>query len=100
MNSHIEELLHDPLAMDYNAWLFWREASTEEKEAQIRRQKSILSRALGSIGEATFISELAMVEPTTFSLGRDSYVAAHAYITGTVTMGDDCTVNVFTVIRG
>ena len=91
---------HDPLLVDYNAWLFWSDPSAEDVKTQLRRQKSILRRATGSIGEKTFISELAMVEPAVFELGNDSYIAAHAYITGTVTMGDDCTVNVFTVIRG
>ncbi|RRS01361.1 acyltransferase [Glycomyces terrestris] len=100
MSDPTDHTTRDPLALDYNGWMFWQHATPQQQEDQLRRQAGILKRAKGAIGERTFISELAMVEPTEFTLGKDSYVAAHAYITGTVNMGDDCTVNPFTVIRG
>jgi acetyltransferase-like isoleucine patch superfamily enzyme len=100
MSNPTDETTRDPLALDYNGWLFWQHATPEQQQAQLRRQEDLLRRARGAIGEKTFISELAMVEPTEFTLGSGSYVAAHAYITGTVNMGDDCTVNAFSVVRG
>ncbi|MBP2265848.1 serine acetyltransferase [Pseudarthrobacter sp. PvP004] len=33
-------------------------------------------------------------------IGADSFIAAHAYVTGRIAIGDDCTVNAFTVVRG
>lgn len=100
MSTPTDDTPRDPLALDYNGWMFWQHATPEQQQAQLRRQADLLRRAKGAIGEQTFISELAMVEPTEFTLGSGSYVAAHAYITGTVNMGDDCTVNAFTVVRG
>jgi acetyltransferase-like isoleucine patch superfamily enzyme len=100
MSDPTDQTTRDPLALDYNGWLFWQHATPEQRQAQLRRREDLLRRTKGAIGEDTFISELAMVEPTEFTLGKGSYVAAHAYITGTVNMGDDCTVNAFTVVRG
>jgi acetyltransferase-like isoleucine patch superfamily enzyme len=99
MSDQRHESRHD-LLLDYNGWLFWREASEDERHRQLAYQRSIAERATAHIGEATFISELAMVSPDSFTIGARSYVAAHAYLTGTLVAGDDCTINVFTVVRG
>ncbi|GAB4004826.1 hypothetical protein GCM10029992_50940 [Glycomyces albus] len=70
MSDSTDHTARDPLAMDYNGWLFWQHSTPEQRRAQMRRQEDILRRAKGAIGEATFISELAMVEPTEFSSER------------------------------
>ncbi|UED83841.1 acyltransferase [Streptomyces profundus] len=90
----------EPRLLDYNGWLFWQRADDEQKAAQLARQQAILARCPGRIGPRGFVSELAMVSPSSLRLGADCYVAAHAYVTGTIHAGDDCTVNPFTVLRG
>ncbi|MBP2437124.1 acyltransferase [Microbacterium amylolyticum] len=90
----------DAKLLDYNAWLFRSEATPEQRERQIARQAEILQRAEGAIGDQCFLSDLAMVQPTRLVLGDGSYVGAHAYLTGTIETGPDCTINVFTVVRG
>ncbi len=94
MSDHHDLLLH------YNGWLFWREASDDEKHRQLSYQRSIAERSAARFGEAVFVSELAMIAPDALTLGARSYVAAHAYLTGTIEAGDDCTINVFSVVRG
>ncbi len=46
------------------------------------------------------VSRLAAVHPDTLSLGDRSYVAAHAHVSGDVSIGDDCSVNVGAAVRG
>lgn len=50
--------------------------------------------------ERTFLSPLANLDVDRLAIGANSYVAAHAYVTGEIVMGSDCTVNAFTVVRG
>lgn len=88
------------LSYDYSPWTFWGSASDEEREAQHDYQKSFAERAGVSIGDRAFLSPLASVDPDYLALGADSFIAAHAYVTGSITMGDDCTINAFTVVRG
>ncbi|MET7459416.1 acyltransferase [Nonomuraea sp. NPDC005501] len=91
---------HDAKLLDYNAWLFWQEADEDQRKAQLDRQRRLVELTGGSIGERTFVSELAMVHPADLRMGDDCYIAAHAYVTGSLRTGDDCTVNPFTVVRG
>ncbi|MFI2564888.1 acyltransferase [Paenarthrobacter sp. NPDC018779] len=88
------------LSYDYSPWTFWNNASAEEHQAQIEHQKALAQREGVTIGERAFLSPLANVDPETFAIGPDSYVAAHAYVTGEVSMGENCTINAFTVVRG
>ncbi|MFF1831239.1 acyltransferase [Paenarthrobacter sp. NPDC058040] len=88
------------LSYDYSPWTFWGNASPEEHQAQIEHQKALAQRGGVTIGERVFLSPLANVDPGTFTIGADSYVAAHAYVTGEVALGENCTINAFTVVRG
>lgn len=90
----------DPKMLDYNAWLFRHQATDEQRVRQESHQASILECVDGSFGTECFVSELAMVQPSRLRLGDRSYVAAHAYLTGNIETGADCTVNAFTVVRG
>lgn len=100
MTDHLDRLAEDGLRLDYNGWLFWREAGPEAQEHQRARQENLRVRTGAVIDESAFVSDLAMVAPDEFRIGARSYIAAHAYVTGDVVLGDDCTVNVFTVVRG
>ena len=88
------------LLLDYNGWLFWREASEVARCNQLSYRWSIAEHAVTRIGESTFISERAMVAPAVFTIGTRSNMAAHAYLTGTIMTGDDGTFIVFAVVRG
>ncbi|MFE4198490.1 acyltransferase [Paenarthrobacter sp. NPDC056912] len=90
---------HD-LSYDYSPWTFWNSASDAEREAQHEHQKALAQRDGVTIGERAFLSPFASVTADTLSLGADSFIAAHAYVTGSIAIGDDCTVNAFTVVRG
>jgi acetyltransferase-like isoleucine patch superfamily enzyme len=95
-----EQVLHESLFLDYNAWRFWEDATPEQREAQLDRQQAILLRSNGSLGERVFVSPTAMVEPDELTLGANSYIAAHAYVTGALTAGSSCTINAYAVVRG
>src|SRR5674476_440189 len=91
----------DPdLALDYSPWLYWSGAPASAREAQLVRHRELAERADVRLGEDCYLSPLASIEPRVFRLGDKSYVAAHAYITGTISAGDNCTFNVLSVVRG
>ncbi|RKN10992.1 acyltransferase [Streptomyces radicis] len=86
---------------DYSPWLFRAEASQEEKDRQLEWQRVLTERLPGrTFADHCFVSELASVQNEKLTLGRGSYVAAGAYLSGTLVTGRDCTMNPYTVVRG
>ncbi|MDQ1015924.1 acyltransferase [Streptomyces afghaniensis] len=92
---------------DHCPWLYARQATAGQRAAQEQRQKRLLGgtgagpgAAYVRLGEGCFVAETAAVYPERLSLGDRSYIAAHAYVTGEIRTGDDCTINPFTVVRG
>lgn len=83
---------------DHCPWLFAEEASEGQRLAQRKRQQSIGGDS--EIGERCYVAESAAVFPDRLRLGDGSYIAAHAYVTGELTAGQDCTLNPFTTVRG
>lgn len=84
--------------LDHLPWLFEKEATEELRAAQRERQSSLGGDS--EVGERCYVAESAAVFPDLLRLGDDSYIAAHAYVTGDLTTGTDCTLNPFTVVRG
>ena len=85
----------------YSPWDFWTTADAAAQQAQRRAQSELVAAHPGWIlGEECFVSELASVDNDALRLGDRSYVAAGAYLTGSLTVGRDCSVNPYTVIRG
>ncbi|HWR84398.1 MAG TPA: DapH/DapD/GlmU-related protein [Rhodoglobus sp.] len=80
----------------YSPWSFWDEADDDARTAQLELQRQLPY----SLGERCFVSELASLDLDAFDLGDRSYVAAGAYLTGTVKVGADCSLNPYTVVRG
>src|SRR3954469_5797940 len=83
---------------DHCPWLFADEAADERRAAQ-----RVVQRAVGGdtgIGERCYVAESAAVFPDRLRLGDDSYIAAHAYVTGELETGSHCTLNPFTTVRG
>lgn len=92
---------------DHCPWLYAERASEGQRAAQEQRQKRLLGgtgpeSGSGSVrlGEGCFVAETAAVYPDALHLGDRSYIAAHAYVTGDIRTGADCTLNPFTVVRG
>ena len=86
---------------DHSPWDFWTTATPAAQDAQ-RQHQQVLTRAHPEwrFGADCFVSELAAVDADTLTLGDRSYVAAGAYLTGTVQIGADCSINPYTVVRG
>lgn len=86
---------------DYSPWFFWRHASAEEQETQLKLQAEIMAARPGyRIGERSFVSTEAAVQNEVLELGDGCYIAAHVYTSGTLRTGNHCTLNPFCVIRG
>ena len=87
----------DPLRLDFLPWEF-AAASDEERRRQAERQR----RLDGSLSLAAdvYVAESAAVFCDELRMGERSYIAAHAYVTGHVSLGADSTVNPFSVVRG
>ncbi|WP_327667701.1 acyltransferase [Streptomyces sp. NBC_00485] len=83
---------------DHCPWLFAEAASEEQRHAQRARQQAVGGDS--GIGERCYVAHSAAVFPDRLRLGDDSYIAAHAYVTGELTTGADCTLNPFTTVRG
>ncbi|MDF2555320.1 MAG: acetyltransferase [Microbacterium sp.] len=86
---------------DYSPWDFWSTASGESRRRQSEHQATLVAaHADWRFGDGCFVSELAALDAETLTLGDRSYIAAGAYLTGTVRIGADCSVNPSTVVRG
>ncbi|NED97428.1 acyltransferase [Phytoactinopolyspora alkaliphila] len=97
--------VHDPRTMaghllDYNAWAFWAEADDEQRRQQLEYQASFVARGVARFSDRGFVSPLAACYPDDLVVGENSYIAAYAYVTGTVHLGSDTTVNAYAVVRG
>lgn len=85
----------------HSPWDFWTHADANAQTRQ-RAMLDALRREHPAwrIGTGCFVSELASVDAAHLDLGDRSYVAAGAYLTGTLTIGRDVSVNAYTVVRG
>lgn len=91
----------DAQHLDYAPWDFLGDASAEESDMQRALQAQFVRENPTSVlGENCFISPLAAVQTSELHLGNRSYVAAHAHLSGDVRVGDDCSINIGTAVRG
>jgi UDP-3-O-[3-hydroxymyristoyl] glucosamine N-acyltransferase len=86
--------------LHFSAWQFWDQAGEAERQRQHEWQQALVDRRNYALGERCFVSTLASVSNEELTLGAGSYVAAGAYLTGTLRAGRDCTVNAYAVVRG
>ncbi|MFI7065859.1 acyltransferase [Kribbella sp. NPDC050124] len=88
----------EPLRLDFLPWEYARIGSDDERKRQTERQQ----RLGGSLSLAAdvYVAESAAVYCDELRMGERSYIAAHAYVTGHVTLGSDTTINPFSVVRG
>ncbi|MFI2105443.1 acyltransferase [Isoptericola sp. NPDC019693] len=103
MRTHTKEPATTELdrsALDFTPWRFWSDADEERRDRQLALQAE-LGRERGYVlGERCFVSELASVTNDVLELGDRTYVAAGAYVSGTLRAGRDCSLNPYTVVRG
>jgi acetyltransferase-like isoleucine patch superfamily enzyme len=90
----------EPHRFDFLPWQFAEEAGDEERERQAQWQRDLLARGVREIGAGSYVSPLAAIHDTSLRVGRGSYVAAHVYLTGEVEVGDDSSLNPYSVVRG
>ncbi|QNE18827.1 acyltransferase [Kribbella qitaiheensis] len=89
-----------PERLDFLPWEYAGTASDEDRARQLERH-----RLLGAAGEAelapdAFVAGSAAVFCDRLRMGERSYIGAHAYVTGEITIGADSTINPFAVVRG
>ena len=88
---------------DHLPWHFTQRATDAEKADQQRHQRALAKAAAVEVGENCFLAPSASIsgQPgAALRLGNNGFVAAHAYITDDVRLGDHCTVNPFATLRG
>lgn len=83
---------------DFCPWLFAGNATQDERDAQLAYQRGLAG--LRSAGERSFVSPLAAIHQADLTVGADSYLAAHVYLTGEVQLGDHTSLNPYAVVRG
>jgi len=89
--------------LDFCPWLYWVNSTTVERHAQHEHQR-LLARELGvRVGKDCYLSPRAAIVGglgKSLQLGERCFVAANAYVTDDVTLGDHCTINPFAAVRG
>jgi acetyltransferase-like isoleucine patch superfamily enzyme len=86
--------------LHFSPWQFWEQAGEPARQRQREWQQALVEQRKYVLGERCFVSALAAVSNAELTLGDGSYVAAGAYLTGTLRAGRDCTVNPYAVVRG
>nr|WP_106211872.1 acyltransferase [Glaciihabitans tibetensis] len=85
----------------YSPWDFWAKADATAQAQQIATQRALTAERPGvTFGGECFVSDLASVDNDELALGDRSYIAAGAYLTGSLSTGRDCSINAYTVLRG
>ncbi len=84
-------------------WMFFHEATAEERAGQAAHRRALAEVAGAVLDETCYLAPSASVSGKTgagLTLGARGFVAANAYVTDRVTLGDDCTINPFATLRG
>ncbi|MFJ6674997.1 acyltransferase [Actinosynnema sp. NPDC091369] len=90
----------DRTRFDYSPWSFWDEADEQARQRQLHLRRVLVDQRGYEIGERCFLSELASVQNDELRLGHGGYVAAGAYLSGSLHAGRDCSINPYAVVRG
>ncbi|WP_405061848.1 acyltransferase [Kribbella sp. NBC_01505] len=88
----------EPLRLDFLPWEYARTASPAERSRQTERQARLTGEVV--LAADVYVAESAAVYCDELRMGERAYIAAHAYVTGRITLGADTTINPFTAVRG
>ncbi|WP_275003343.1 acyltransferase [Promicromonospora iranensis] len=83
--------------IDFLPWEY--DPTSQEGAAQEARQGELVD-AGALIGTGVFIAPSAAVFCDRLAVGDRTYIAALAYVTGDLTIGADCSINPYAVVRG
>jgi acetyltransferase-like isoleucine patch superfamily enzyme len=84
---------------DYCPWEFDRRATPAQRIAQAEHQRHLTDDG-AHFGPRCYVSPAAAVFTDALELGEHSYIAGHAYVTGELTAGAECSVNPYAAVRG
>jgi acetyltransferase-like isoleucine patch superfamily enzyme len=88
---------------DFNPWFFSAEGTLEEKEAQVQYQALLHRLYCVKVGSDCFLATTASITGSpgqALQMGHSGFVAAGAYLTGSVVLGNNCSINPYATIRG
>lgn len=83
--------------IDYFPWEY--DPTSPEAEAQAFRQGELAAHG-AQFGDGVFVAQNAAVFCDRLTIGDRSYIGALAYVTGDLTIGADCSINPYAVVRG
>ena len=86
--------------LDFLPWEYQRSAGEAERSQQAERQRELAATGKTELGQDVYVAETAAVFCDELRMGERSYIGAHAYVTGSIEMGSDTTINPFAVVRG
>lgn len=83
--------------IDFHPWEY--DPTSPEGAAQAARQRELVD-AGARLGTGVFVAPNAAVFCDNLTVGDRTYIAALAYVTGDLTIGADCSINPYAVVRG
>ncbi|MEU4386346.1 acyltransferase [Promicromonospora sp. NPDC023805] len=83
--------------VDFLPWEY--DPTSEEGAAQEARRRELVADG-AKIGTGVFVAPNAAVFCDRLTVGDRTYIAALAYVTGDLTIGADCSINPYAVVRG
>jgi acetyltransferase-like isoleucine patch superfamily enzyme len=87
-----------PERLDFLPWEYSATASDEDRAAQAARRRALSGTV--ELAADAYVARSAAVFCDRLRMGERSYIAAHAYVTGELTLGADTTINPYAVVRG
>lgn len=88
---------------EHNPWEFWHQATKADWAWQKQHQRALTKAMAVELPDECFIAPSASISGTpgrSLRLGTRCYVAANAYVTDSVSLGENCTINPFATVRG
>lgn len=84
--------------LDFLPWEYARHATDEERAEQAERHRDLVGKV--ELADDVYVASTAAVFCDELRMGERSYLAAHSYVTGEISIGSDSTVNPYAVVRG
>ncbi|TWD79226.1 acetyltransferase-like isoleucine patch superfamily enzyme [Kribbella amoyensis] len=86
--------------LDFFPWEYARTGSEADRAYQAVRHRELAEHGKTELAGSAYVASTAAVFCDDLRMGERSYIAAHAYVTGEISLGSDTTVNPFAVVRG
>ena len=86
--------------LDFLPWEYHRSADEVERSRQAERHRELAATGKIELADDVYMAETAAVFCDELTMGERSYIGAHAYVTGSIELGSDTTINPFAVVRG